>query len=67
MHDRNGTPLKIGDVVLIEAKISNTYACEDYCNVTVQVGFAKPHGPDNVTSALTLNARQALLLERATA
>lgn len=64
MHDRNGTPLKVGDVVLIEAKVSSTYAAPDYCNVTLSIGFDKPHGPDNVTSNVTLNARQTLLLQR---
>ena len=64
MHDRNGTPIKVGDVVLLEAKITQTYATDDYCNVTLAIGFAKPNGPDNVTSAVTLNARQTLLLKR---
>jgi hypothetical protein len=64
MHDRHGTPLKVGDVVLVEARIAETYACDDYCNVQLAVGFEKPHGPDNVTGALTLNARQVLLLKR---
>jgi hypothetical protein len=64
MHDRNGTPLQVGDVVTIEAKITANYATEDYCNVTVAVGFEKPHGPDNVTSSVTLNARQVLLIKK---
>lgn len=63
MHDRNGTPLKVGDVVLVEAKITNEYAAEDWCNVTVAIGYEKENGPDNVTSSVTLNARQVLLLK----
>ena len=64
MHDKNGTPVAKGDVVLIEAIIDSTYATEDYCNVTLKIGYEKPHGPDNVTSNLTLNARQVLLLKK---
>lgn len=36
MHDRNGTPLKKGDVVLIPAVITELHATEDYCNVSLQ-------------------------------
>lgn len=65
MHDRNGTPLKKGDVVIVEAVIGDTYATPDYCNVTLKIGFDKPHGPDNVTSSVTLNSRQVLLYKLA--
>lgn len=64
MHDRNGSPIKVGDVVYIEAKVIETYATEDYCNAQVRVGFEKEHGPDNVVSSLTVNTRQLLLLKR---
>ena len=63
MHDRNGTPLKAGDIVLIKARIAETYAAEDYCNARLEIGYDKPHGADNVTSSLTVNTRQLLLLE----
>ncbi len=36
MHDRNGTQLKKGDTVLIEAVIVDLSATEDYCNVSVE-------------------------------
>jgi len=64
MHDRNGTPVAKGDVVLVEAVIGDTYATEDYCNVTLRIGHEKPHGPDNVQSTVTLNARQVLLFKK---
>lgn len=67
MHDRNGTPVKEGDVVLIEAVIGTTYACEEYCNVTLQIGDrSQPNGPHNVHSSVTLNARQVLLSKKGT-
>lgn len=35
MHDAKGRPLKVGDIVLIPAKITQlAEATEDYCNVT---------------------------------
>ena len=36
MHDRNGTPLKKGDLVLIPAVITDIQAGDDYCNVSLQ-------------------------------
>jgi hypothetical protein len=65
MHDRNGTPIKKGDTVTIEGVISDMYATEEYCNVTLRIGYDKPHGPLNVQSSVTLNARQVLLVKRA--
>lgn len=64
MHDRNGTPIKAGDIVLIEAKIAEVYACEDYCNARIAIGFDKEHAPDNVTSFVTINTRQLLLSKK---
>lgn len=65
MHDKNGTPIKKGDVVLVEALIVETYATPDYCNVQLRIGYDKPHGADNVVSGVTLNAKQVLLLKKA--
>lgn len=36
MHDRNGTPLKKGDVVLIPAVITDLSPGADYCNVSLK-------------------------------
>lgn len=36
MHDARGRELKIGDVVMIPARITGTSATEDYCNVSVE-------------------------------
>jgi hypothetical protein len=33
MHDAKGRELKVGDVVLIPARVTELYAQEDYCNV----------------------------------
>lgn len=45
MHDRNGTPLKVGDLVMIPGKITTLQAGEDYCNVGVEtVHGRRPDG-----------------------
>jgi hypothetical protein len=64
MHDVNGTPIKKGDRVLIEAIIRDTYAAPDFCNIVLAIGGDKPHGADNITSSVTLNSRQVLLFKR---
>lgn len=45
MHDRNGTPLKKGDTVLIPAVITDLSSSEEYCNVSLQsVHGRRPDG-----------------------
>lgn len=45
MHDRNGTELKKGDIVLIPAVITELYATELFCNVSVRtVDGRRPDG-----------------------
>jgi hypothetical protein len=45
MHDRNGTPLKVGDIVTLKLKITSTSSGEDFCNVTAEsVEGRKPDG-----------------------
>lgn len=53
MHDANGTPLKKGDKVLIEAVVATLYEGEDYCNVTVKSVLLRQ--PDNTHEHMTLN------------
>ena len=45
MHDARGNALKKGDLVLIPAVVTELYATEDYCNVslTTQIG-RRPDG-----------------------
>lgn len=62
MHDKNGNPIKQGDRVKIEGVISGEYATDEYCNITVSIGADQPHGPHNVQSVVTLNAKQVELL-----
>ena len=65
MHDRNGTPLQVGDIVTIECQVAECYAAADYCNVKLEYGFGRAHGPDNVTGSISsINTRQTLLVRR---
>jgi hypothetical protein len=53
MHDCNGTPLKAGDVVLIEARIVELHPGDDYCNVTVETLVGRrPDGAHERISAI---------------
>lgn len=64
MHDANGTPLKVGDKVMIPCEI--TYLSEstpDYCNVTVQTELGRrPDGHKESFSAI--NTAQLVLIQR---
>lgn len=63
MHDRNGTPLKKGDIVLIEAEITDLHPNEDYCNVSLKTldgrrpDGAKEHISAINTGVMTLHSR----------
>jgi len=64
MHDRNGTPLKVGDTVLIPAKITQVSATDDYCNV----GLESVHGrrPDGLKETIyAINTGVVVLHEAA--
>lgn len=45
MHDKKGRELKVGDTVLIPAKITSVSPSEDYCNVAAESVFGRR--PDN--------------------
>jgi hypothetical protein len=63
VHDRNGTPLKKGDLVLIPAVITELQAGEDYCNVSLQtVSGRRPDGLKEYISAI--NTGVLVLSER---
>jgi len=63
MHDRNGTPLKKGDVVLVSARITDLSAGEDYCNVQLEtLAGRRPDGNKETISAI--NTAVVVLHER---
>jgi hypothetical protein len=41
MHDAKGRELKIGDTVLIPAKVKEVHVTEDYCDVSLESRFRR--------------------------
>jgi hypothetical protein len=63
MHDRNGTPLQVGDVVLIPSKITALFPSEDYCNVAAEsIHGRRPDGQKETFCAI--NTGVVVLHER---
>ena len=56
MHDINGAKLEVGDVVLVQMKVLNVSADQDYCNLTLETVHAMPG--NGMVSHMTLNAKQ---------
>lgn len=55
-HDKNGTLLQVGDVVIIEAVVKEIYASEEYCNVRMET--VNPMPPYKDGTGITLNTKQ---------
>lgn len=62
MHDRNGSPLKVGDLVMVPCRVTSVSdGVETYCNVTVQTVIPMFTGDESKPGhrdSITLNARQ---------
>lgn len=53
MHDAKGRPLKEGDKVIIPGTISQLFATEEYCNVSVESDLGRrPDGAKEHISAI---------------
>ena len=53
MHDAKGRDLRVGDVVLVPAKITQLSPSEDYCNVSaVSILGRRPDGHKETFSAI---------------
>lgn len=61
MHDRNGTPLKIGDKVMLPGEITSVMAHADYCNATVKL--LPMRGAGDRLEYWTGNTGQVVLIE----
>jgi hypothetical protein len=63
MHDRNGTPLKEGDLVLVPMRITQLSAAPDFCNVALASLYGRnPDGQKETVSAV--NTGIVVLFER---
>lgn len=61
MHDRNGTPLMVGDKVMLPAVITDVQAHADYCNATVRL--LPMRGAGERAELWTGNTGQLVLIE----
>lgn len=64
MHDFNGTPLKVGDKVMIPCEVKAlSEGNEEFCNVTVETELGRrPDGARETFSSI--NTNQVILLRR---
>lgn len=63
MHDRNGTELKVGDVVSIDYVITHVSPGPDHCNISAQ--SVEGRKPDGAKECFSGNSAVALLQKRA--
>ena len=62
MHDRNGTELKVGDVVTVRYRITSVQAFSDYCNISAE--SVEGRKPDGYKEQFSGNAAVCVLQER---
>lgn len=62
-HDKNGTLIKVGDIVLIECQVKEIAGDENYCCLNVETVLPMPaNGYKNYISALS--TKQVLLKDK---
>lgn len=57
-HDRDGALLKVGNTVMVPARIKELHDTEEYCNVTLET-LHSMH-PGDSRSTIVLNAKQVV-------
>lgn len=62
-HDKNGTPIKAGDIVTVEFEVKEVSATEDYCNCKSETVI--PMFPGTQPLVVWFNAKQVLLTRKA--
>ena len=63
MHDRNGTELKVGDVVTVRYKITSVSPGAHYCNISAE--SVEKRIPDDARECFFGNSHVCVLQERA--
>lgn len=63
-HDRDGTLLKVGNTVMVPARVKEIHDTEEYCNVTLET--LQPMYPGNSYSTIVLNAKQVVHADKGT-
>jgi hypothetical protein len=62
MHDRNGTPLRVGDIVLVPVRVTALQPGEDYCNLSGESMFERK--PDHAVETFNINTAVVVLCDR---
>lgn len=61
-HDRHGTLLTVGDVVMLPCIVKKIELTEDYCNVTLETQYEMPPGPlvgnTAIRQSILVNSKQ---------
>lgn len=63
MHDINGTPLKVGDSVVVEGTITSIHSGVEYCNLNVETDEVM--FPSKNKTTIALNSKQVTLCRKA--
>ena len=64
MHDKNGTALTIGDIVMIPARITQLSPQDDFCNVQVETLHGRR--PDGMKETIyAINTGVLILVDKA--
>lgn len=58
MHDKNGTPLSVGNRVTLECVILETTSSDDFCNLKIET--VEPMHPSDRRDSQWVNARQVV-------
>lgn len=64
-HDKNGTPIKAGDIVTVEFEVKQVSPDGEFCNCTLESTIPMP-GNGVPTTLGAINAKQVLLVQKAT-
>lgn len=56
MHDINNAEIRVGDRVLVEMRVTQVSADQDFCNVTLETVHTMPG--NGLKSCMTLNTKQ---------
>lgn len=62
MHDRDGKPVKVGDLVLVPCRVEQTHATEEFCNATLRTLY--PMYPSDRHDTVVVNTRQLVVVEK---
>jgi len=63
MHDKNGTALQEGDIVLVQMRVKSLSAQDDFCNCTLEsVHGRRPDGTHETVSSV--NTGVVVLFDR---